>query len=214
MVSGWVSGMRERIRWPGSFLWERASAASPGCAFAPESPTPQPFSCEAGGEPAPAKAGVARSAGRGRECSELLLLFSPCHPPKSKAALRCARAPSSALRAPSPVNARRAVFPRVPRCCRATLDPPASQPQPQLQLQFQPQATSHKPQATSPKPQATSHKPQATDTMPTPPDRSALTAALPPLPEADARTIETFLRSEEHTPKPTSYIHTSYPDLC
>src|SRR3546814_18386773 len=109
------------------------------CAFAPESPTPQPFSCEAGGEPAPAKAGVARSAGRGRECSELLLLFSPCHPPKSKAALRCARAPSSALRAPSPVNGRRAVFPPVPHCCRATPNPPPTTHTPPPSLPHPPQ---------------------------------------------------------------------------
>src|SRR3546814_7106802 len=40
---------------------------------------------------------------------------------------------------------------------------------------------------------ATSHKPQATATMPTPADRRALTAALPPLPEADARVIEAFI---------------------
>src|SRR3546814_8753126 len=40
---------------------------------------------------------------------------------------------------------------------------------------------------------ATSPKPQATATMPTPADRRALTASLSPLPEADARVIESFI---------------------
>src|SRR3546814_13266490 len=46
---------------------------------------------------------------------------------RSRALIRPPPSRGQSLRAPSPVNGRRAAFPRVPRCCRAPLDPqPAS----------------------------------------------------------------------------------------
>src|SRR3546814_9165595 len=168
MASGWVSGMSERIRWPGSFLWERGSVASPVLPSHRKVQQSQPFSCEAG------EGGAKRRMRARAQRAAFAFLPLPSAKVKSSASLR-----SRALIRPSGTFSRKREKGCIPT--RAALLPRYACPP------SQPAAAA----APAPVP-ATSHKPQATATMPTPANRRALTAALPPLPDADARVIEAF----------------------